>query len=96
MDRDPAAGNLDADRPGEGQLCMLRGAVGARVTCRDRPRNRGDVDEVGGSAGFERGHERPQAPDRAEIVDADKLLDLLRLEVEEAAAVTCDAGVVDE
>ena len=63
---------------------------------RDRTGDRGDVDDVGRSAGLERRQEGPQAPDRAEIVRADELLDLLGLESEEAAPAAGNAGVVDE
>ena len=62
---------------------------------RDRARDRSDVDEVGRSTRLERGQERPQAPDRAEIVRPHELLDLIRLEVEETAAAR-NAGVVDQ
>ncbi len=61
----------------------------------DRACYGGDVDDVGGNAGFECREERPQAPDRPEVVRADELLDLLRRELEETAA-TGHAGVVDE
>src|SRR5205809_7663380 len=63
---------------------------------RDRTGDRGDVDDVGRSAGLERRQEGPQAPDRAEIVRADELLDRLGLESEEAAPAAGNAGVVDE
>jgi hypothetical protein len=55
VNRDPAAGELDAHRAGEGELRVLRGAVGTRVPGRDRARDRSDVDEVGRSTRFERG-----------------------------------------
>src|SRR5204862_7057194 len=92
---DPATRQLDADRTGERQLGVLRGAVRPRVSGSDRACYGGDVDDVGGSAGFECREERPQAPDRPEVVRADELLDLLRRELEETAA-TGHAGVVDE
>ena len=44
---------------------------------------------------LERGEERPQAPDAAEIVCLGHLLDRLRLRAQEAAPAR-NAGVVDE
>ena len=95
MDDDAATCELDADRARERELRVFRGAVGARVPGCDRARHRGDVDDICGSAGLERRQERPQAPDRAEVVRPNELFDLLRLEVEEAAS-TRNARVVDE
>ena len=62
---------------------------------RDRSRDRDDVHQVRRRRGLERGQERLEAPDRAEVVDPDQLLDPLRRKVEVVAAPG-HARVVDE
>ena len=80
---DPARPKLARDRAGEGELCVLRGRVRPD---RDRSRDGDDVHQVRRSRSLERGQERLEAPDRAEVVDPDQLLDSLRRQVEVVAA----------
>ena len=62
---------------------------------REHPRDGGNVDDVRGPSGFEQRKERAHAPDAAEVDGVDDLLDLLGIELEEAAAPG-EACVVDE
>ena len=66
--RIPRAAELRRGRAREGELRVLRCRVGAGRGNRDRARDRDDVDDVGRRSRLERGQERPQAPDAAEIV----------------------------
>ena len=59
VDSDPAPGELDTHGAGERDLGMLRGAVRTGVSRRDRPRDRGDVDDVRRRSRLECGQERP-------------------------------------
>jgi hypothetical protein len=92
---DPAARELDRDRAGKGELRVFGCAVGAGLPGRDRSGDGGDVHNVGGRSRLECWQECAQAPDRAEIVDADEPFDLHRLGVEKAGA-TRNPSIVDE
>src|SRR6476646_4060601 len=92
---DPAARELDRDRAGKGELGVFGCAVGPGLPGGNCSRDGGDVHNVGGRSRLECRQECTQAPDRAEIVDADEPFDLLWLGVEKAAA-TRNPSIVDE
>src|SRR6266511_3294329 len=83
------------DRPREGELGVLRGRIRARGRKGNQSRDRDDVDDVRGCGRLEPGQKRAYRPDRAEVVDADRLLDGLRIGPQESTP-SGDAGAVDE
>ena len=62
---------------------------------REHPRHRCDVDDVGGSAGFEQWEECPRAPDAPQVDRVHDLLGLLGREFEKSAP-SGEPRVVDE
>jgi hypothetical protein len=74
---------------------VLRRRVRPGRAIGDRPGDRDDVDHVRPSCGFERRQEGPQAPDRAEVVDAQHFLEPVEVDLGEAAP-SGDAGVVHQ
>jgi hypothetical protein len=85
VDADAAAAQLGGARARERELGVLRRRVGARGRERDCARDRDDVDDIGRPAALESGQEGAEAPDRAEVVRAQHLLDPVGVGAEEAA-----------
>src|SRR5205085_8622338 len=95
VDADPAWPQVGGRGARERERGVLRGGVRARRRERDGTGDRDDVDDVGVARSLERGQERAQAPDGAEVVDADEPLEAVGVDRREARAARY-AGVVDE
>ena len=96
MDVNAARLELGRHRARERELGVLRGRVQPGRPCARHGAGHGDdVHDVRRPRRLERRQEGAQAPDPAEVVDADDVLDPLRLRVEEACAAR-DARVVHE